>query len=82
MRMTEKIERFFNLDEEEKEILKKASYILCDMAENVDGLGKISLTYENFTEPFAKTRSYDEGNLYDFSYLLAVLSKAETIEID
>lgn len=82
MRMTEKIERFFNLDEEEKETLRKASYILCDMAENVDGLGKISLTYENFTEPFAKTRSYDEGNLYDFSYLLAVLSKAETIKIE
>lgn len=82
MRMTEKIERFITFNEEEKEILKKACDIFCDLAETVDGLGEISLTYENFTEPFAKTRNYDEGNLYDFSRLLAVLFQRERIDIE
>ena len=40
MRMTEKIERFFNLDEKEKEILEKASDILSNMGRAIEGLGK------------------------------------------
>lgn len=75
MRMIEKIERFFLLDEEERTILKKAGSILYDMGEAIDSSGRVSLFYAKFTEPIEKIRNYDEGNFYDLSDLLTVLSK-------
>ena len=82
MRMTEKIERFFNLDEEEKEILRKASKILLDMGEAIVDFGEISLCYAKFTEPVKQTWSYDEGELFDFANFLSTLSNEERIDIE
>jgi hypothetical protein len=82
MRMIEKIERFFLLDEEERTILKKAGSILYDMGEAIDSSGRVSLFYAKFTEPIEKIRNYDEGNFYDLSDLLTVLSKKERIDIE
>lgn len=81
MRMIEKIERFFDLDEEDKTILKKAGSLLYDMGEAIEHLGKLSLFYAKFTEPIEKIREYDEGDLYDLADFLTVLSKKERIDI-
>ena len=82
MRMTEKIERFFDLDEEEKETLRKASDILNEMGEAIENLGEISLCYEKFTEPVNQTWTYDEGELFDFADFLTTLSNEERIDIE
>lgn len=82
MRMTEKIERFFNLDEEEKKILEKASDILSNMGRAIEGLGEISLCYSKFSEPIKQTWTYDEGELFDFADLLFTLSDEERIDIN
>lgn len=67
MRMTEKIERFFNLDKEEKEILRKAGKILLNMG------------YTMFTEPIKPTCAYDEEELFNFANFLITLSNEERI---
>lgn len=82
MKVTERIERFFTLDEEEKEILRKASDILGEIGEAVESFGKIFLIYTKFTEPSKKTHRYDEGNLYDFADLLAALSEETQVNIE
>lgn len=82
MRMTEKIERFFNLDEEEKKILEKASDILSNMGKAIEGLGEISLYYAKFSEPIRQTWTYDEGKLFDFADFLFTLSDEERIDIE
>ena len=82
MRVTEKIERFFNLSEEEKEVLRKVSDILCDMGGTLEGFEEISLYYAKFTEPVKRTWTYDEGKLYDFADFLAALSNEEKIKIE
>lgn len=82
MRMTEKIERFFNLDEEEKKILEKASDILSNMGKAIEGLGEISLCYAMFSEPIRQTWTYDEGDLFDFADFLFTLSDEEKIDIE
>ena len=81
MRMIEKIERFFELNEEDKVILKKAGSLLYDMGEAIENFGKLSLFYAKFTEPIEKIRDYDEGDLYDLADFLTVLSKKERIDI-
>ena len=82
MRMTEKIERFFDLDEEEKETLRKASDILNEMGEAIENFGEISLCYAKFTEPIKQTWTYDEGELFDFADFLTTLSNEERIDIE
>lgn len=82
MIMTEKIERFFDLDEEEKETLRKASDILSEMGETIENLGKISLYYAKFTEPIKQIWTYDEGDLFDFADFLSTLSNEERIDIE
>lgn len=82
MRITEKIERFFDLDEEEKETLRKASDILSEMGEAIENFGEISLCYAKFTEPVKQTWTYDEGELFDFADFLSTLSNEERIDIE
>lgn len=82
MRMTEKIERFFNLDEEEKKILEKASDILSGIGKAIEGLGEISLCYAKFSEPIRQTWTYDEEELFDFADFLFTLSDEERIDIE
>ena len=82
MRMTEKIERFFNLDEEEKETLRKAGKILLDMGEAIGDFEEISLYYAKFTKPVEQTWTYNEGELFDFADFLFTLSSEERINIE
>lgn len=82
MRMTEKIERFFNLDEEEKETLRKAGEILLDMGEAIGDFEEISLCYAKFTKPVKQTWTYNEGELFDFAGFLTTLSNEERIDIE
>ena len=70
MRMTEKIERFFNLNEEEKETLRKAGSILLNMG------------YVMFTEPIKQTWVYDEEELLNFANFLLTLSSEKKIDIE
>lgn len=82
MKVTERIERFFTLDEEEKETLRKASDILCVIGEAMENFGEISLSYLKITEPVKKTWDYNEGDFYNLSDLLVALSEKEEINIE
>lgn len=82
MKQIERVERFLILEEEEKEILRKASDILSGIGLAVENVGEIFLTYKKFTEPVEKTHSYDEGNLYDFADLLTALAGETKVDIE
>ena len=70
MRKTEKIERFFNLNEEEKETLRKAGKILFNMG------------YTMFTEPIKQTWTYDAEELFNFANFLLTLSSEKRNDIE